>query len=132
MNDSDTRYICPSSLASGDAVLLGVRDADGRLTYLAPAVHVDAEENRALRERFDDPGVALRFAAPCVEGKCARWTGSRCAVIDSALTGPEREAGPALPACSIRSSCRWFAQQGRTACTACPAIVTKPPVISLI
>jgi hypothetical protein len=29
-----------------------------------------------------------------------------------------------LPRCSVRQSCRWFAQRGATACQACPVITT--------
>ncbi len=34
------------------------------------------------------------------------------------------EVVDSLPACNIRSDCRWFRQEGRAACLRCPQIVT--------
>jgi hypothetical protein len=31
----------------------------------------------------------------------------------------------ALPVCTIRAECRWFAQEGRAACERCPQVVTE-------
>jgi hypothetical protein len=30
-----------------------------------------------------------------------------------------------LPICTIRASCRWYAQEGRDACLRCPQVVTE-------
>ncbi|WP_049565484.1 hypothetical protein [Nonomuraea sp. SBT364] len=112
--------LCPSARCEKDAILLGVLDATGRLGYIRPALRIDddfvagASGGRTPEERF-------RFAQPCVEGGCRNWTGERCAVIDDAL---ESGAGTdSLPACSIRRTCRWFAQAGLSACAVCPLIV---------
>ena len=34
----------------------------------------------------------------------------------------------ALPSCSIRNTCRWFADQERAACVRCPQVVTLIPM----
>jgi hypothetical protein len=109
--------------------LLGVIDENGRVGYLTPAITVDqefvekAKQGRSPRKRF-------RFAGPCVEESCAQWTGSRCGVIDTVFDAvqtlapaPARPDG-VLPHCAIRSSCRWFAQEGAAACAACPFVIT--------
>ena len=60
-----------------------------------------------------------------MEGRCAQWTGSRCGVIDTVLTTPDRPAVPErLPHCGIRSTCRWYAQSGAEACAVCPLVIT--------
>jgi hypothetical protein len=32
-----------------------------------------------------------------------------------------------LPACQVRRSCRWYAEQGGAACRRCPQVVTMIP-----
>jgi hypothetical protein len=108
-------------------VLLGVVGSNGLVGYVRPRLEIDAsfvEEAKKGRP----PEKRFRFAGPCVEGRCAQWTGSRCGVIDMAVE--EQEAGRVptvegdLPKCSIRGRCRWFAQMGARACHVCPLVVT--------
>ena len=128
MRDADAEYTCPSSDAAVGAVVLGVRDREGNLGYLTPAPHVDVDLLERVRERFGDPRTAMRFASPCVRGECAQWTGSRCGIIDAVVADIGTSEPDRLPACSIRSTCRWFAQHGRAACAVCPVVVTNPAV----
>ena len=108
-------------------MLLGIISTDGSVAYLTPRVTVDqAFVDRATHGRT--PEARFRFAQPCAEGDCAHWVDDRCAVIDGAVSSRHlrRDAGPALPRCSIRASCRWFAQWGVTACGVCPLVVHTP------
>lgn len=122
-------YTCPSATCKPGATLLGVIGENGQVGYLTPAITVD-EEFVEKAKRGRSPRKRFRFAGPCVEESCAQWTGSRCGVIDMVLDAvetldqaPPREDGE-LPRCAIRSSCRWFAQEGTTACAACPFVIT--------
>ena len=114
--------LCPSARCEPDALLIGVVGTSGRVGHLTPAVPVDdsfvtkAREGRAPEKRF-------RFAQPCVERQCRHWTGSRCGVIDAALSR-DLESQESLPRCGIRPRCRWFAQSGAAACRVCPLVVT--------
>jgi hypothetical protein len=128
---------CPSSLCQEDALLLGVVAPGGTLAYVQPPTHVSAEfawQAQALGH----PERRFRFSRPCVEAACPQWTGSGCGVIDVVIgsrpaepaTGPMAdpaarppEPPPALPACAIRRTCRWFAQHGAAACAVCPTII---------
>ena len=113
---------CPSARCEPGATLLGVVEADGTVGYITPRLTVDAEfVEQASRGRA--PEKRFRFAGACVESGCKQWTGSRCGVIDRVLEGDLPKAG-ALPHCSIRSSCRWFAQSGAEACGVCPLVIT--------
>ena len=115
---------CPSSSCEPGAKLIGVVNADGTVGFVSPPLEIDVDfVEQAKRGRT--PGKRFRFAGPCVEGRCAQWTGSRCGVIDTVLTTPDRPKAPErLPHCGIRSTCRWFAQSGAEACAVCPLIVT--------
>jgi hypothetical protein len=100
---------------------------DGRVHNLKSALTVD--EGFLDSAAKDGPVEArMRFASRCQTSGCAQWTGSRCGVIDRALAHieavlPLPENG-ALPPCTIRSDCRWYAQTGAKACGACSYIVT--------
>src|SRR4051812_19212699 len=105
-------------------MLLGIVSIDSSVAYLTPAVTVDrAFVDRAAHGR--SPEARFRFAQPCAEGGCAHWAEDRCSVIDAAVSSPQlrRDARAALPRCSIRATCRWFAQRGTAACGVCPMVV---------
>ena len=118
--------LCPSARGEEGAILLGLVAADGRVAYLRPELPIDAQFVREAR-RGRAPEKRFRFAAPCVEGGCAQWTGERCGLIDRVLTSRDGLAAaaeqPPLPRCAIRARCRWFGQEGRTACAVCPLVV---------
>jgi hypothetical protein len=71
----------------------------------------------------------FRVANRCVEGKCSNWRG-RCTLADDIV----RAVAPVaeLPPCSIRSTCRWFAENHVAACLRCPQIVTRTPEASAL
>jgi hypothetical protein len=97
----------------------------GRLAYISPPAKLDARFVAALRAR-GRPERQFRFASACVEHACPQWTGDRCGIADIALEELRHAVTAdhdALPACSIRRSCRWFSQLGRDACAICPLIV---------
>jgi len=116
--------LCPSAPLKEGAVLLGIVMPDGRVAFAGDRLIVnDGFVLDALEGRVAETG--FRFAGPCVQGGCSHWTGARCRAFDSLpadgqFAGPE----PSLPACSIRSQCRWFQQTGAGACRACLLLVT--------
>lgn len=108
-------------------MLLGSAAPDGSVACFTPRLTVDkALVERASRGRT--PEARFRFAQPCAEGDCAHWVEDRCAVIDAAVSSPQMNERPrsALPRCSIRASCRWFAQWSVVACGVCPLVIHDP------
>lgn len=113
---------CPSARAEPGNLLYG-RVVDGRIERLGTPLAVDAGFVAAVAAN-GPPEQRFRFAGACQEGRCAQWTGTGCGVIDRVLD-ELAPSGPApLPRCAFRSSCRWFAQSGPTACPACTLVVT--------
>jgi hypothetical protein len=113
--------ICPSAPAKEGAVLLGVVE-EGRVHHLGAPLTIDrsfvaeaaATSPAPLESRF-------RFASACQQSACSNWEGSRCALSQHVARLGQSNA---LPDCLIRRSCRWFAQDGPSACRGCVEVVT--------
>jgi hypothetical protein len=116
---------CPSAPCIEGALLLAVLTPSGRLGYVQPPTVVDADFVSGA-EALGRPESRFRFSLPCIESGCPQWSGSGCGLADMLVAGTDEEAVPAqekLPACGIRSECRWFAQHGARACGLCPHVV---------
>lgn len=117
------KLACPSARAEPGNIVYG-RVNDGHVERLGTPLEVTAEfveavsANGPAEQRF-------RFAGTCREGRCAQWTGTGCGVIERVLREISPEAQEtALPRCFLRAHCRWFAQRGASACSACALVVT--------
>lgn len=116
-------YTCPSAPATPGAGLLGVLGPDGQIHNLRTAMQVDADFLNAAKAA-GPPEARMRFTGTCQTSGCKQWTGSRCGVIDRAMAALEPPPRTELPPCTIRATCRWFAQTGPTACPTCALIIT--------
>src|ERR1700682_156911 len=108
---------CPSAQPGmGDVQILGVfsRDAEEpRLAYLDEAMPA-TPDTLELAAPLDVSQV-FRLSARCEEKKCTHFDGSHCQLaVRIARMLPE--VVDHLPACTIRPDCRWFRQEGRSAC----------------
>jgi hypothetical protein len=68
------------------------------------------------------PSEIFRIAADCSENACKHFDGAKCRltarIVDGLPTVTDR-----LPACAIRSTCRWWYQEGKEACFRCQQVV---------
>ena len=116
--------LCPSSIAKPGAELFGVQDAAGHIEYLDEPIVIDktfvdvARQGRAPEERF-------RFASNCAKNGCGHWAGEGtvCGLVGKIVDAMNRKAEAELVACPIRDRCRWYHQQGATACASCDEVV---------
>lgn len=71
------------------------------------------------------PTEVFRFAAPCIKGACHHFdtAGHSCRLVEKSV-GFIPMVVERLPRCAIRSSCRWWQQEGVAACRRCPQVVT--------
>jgi len=122
---------CPSAPPEPGSALLGVVMGPGQVAYLNPGIPATQE----MIDSFVSSGIPIenrmRFSGRCMEHRCVQWLGEagggRCGLIDHALDALSITDGAAtLPHCSIRATCRWFAQHKRVACTACPEVIRRP------
>ena len=123
MNAKDAK-VCPSYRCEEGAILLGIVQADGKVSLAADPIVIDQGfVDKATQGR--SPDRRFRFAGQCAQGGCQHWESNRCGVIDKVLSiiAPV-EPIPEIPPCSIRPICRWYSQEGARACAACPDVLT--------
>ena len=116
---------CPSaqpdwagSVAFG---IMGGTAEEPRLAHLPSALPVTGE----LLELSApvSPTEVFRFAAPCAGDRCQHFHNQSCNLVTQIVQILPAVAS-LLPICAIRSTCRWWAQEGRAACMRCPQVVT--------
>jgi hypothetical protein len=69
------------------------------------------------------PTEVFRFAAPCMCSGCLHFKDQECRLA-SRIVHLLPVVTDELPACSIRSLCRWWVQEGKAACMRCAQVVT--------
>lgn len=117
---------CPSAQPEmSDALVLGVVlpvETGDRVAYLNDMLPVSDEVLASAAPA--PPTQVFRFSAICEERKCIHFDGAECSLA-SRIARQLPAVVEKLPACVIRRTCRWFAQEGRAACLRCPQIVTS-------
>ena len=124
-NNTDITQFCPSAQPDWEgAVVLGVVGGtleEPRLAYLdepSPATPELMETTSPVK-----PTEVFRIAAPCAGSKCVHFDGTNCQLVTRIVNILPRVAD-ALPPCHIRPTCRWYLQEGKSACQRCPQVVT--------
>jgi hypothetical protein len=115
---------CPSSLGQVGSNLLGVVNANGTVGFFTDPVEVTPEFIEDAGD-FDNLERRFRFSNKCVQSGCKQWTGTECGVIKAVLALDSIPAGKKLPDCSIRTNCRWYFQEGASACNGCRYVITN-------
>ena len=118
--------LCPSAQPGMTGLrLLGVIEYTGggsRVAYLNEDVPLTDEllgQTGSL-----PPTRVFRLAANCEERRCTHFDGHRCNLV-SRVVDILPAVVDALPVCLIRSTCRWYDQEGQSACLRCPQVVTE-------
>lgn len=122
----ETPPFCPSAQPGMEGAfafgVMGGTAEERRVGYLAERVPVTDK----LLELAGPvkPTEVFRFAAPCAGGACGHFDGTDCRLATKLvqLTPPVTQA---LPACTLRPDCRWWRQEGKSACMVCPSIRTE-------
>lgn len=125
---STSRFSCPSAQPDmAEAHVIGVLSGtaeEPRIAYLKADAVIPAASSPAMGGIA--PTEVFRFAARCEEGRCAQFADGRCSLGARLVAGLDPVVD-ALPPCTIRKTCRWYAEQDREACVRCPQVVTMIP-----
>jgi|RhiMethySRZTD1v2_1073278.scaffolds.fasta_scaffold256219_2 hypothetical protein len=125
--DTARTVMCPSAQPGmKDPRLIGVvthDEGEPRIAYLNEQVPIT--EELLVQIGPAQPSQVFRIAAHCEEKRCTHFNGQRCKLA-TRIVEVLPAVVDALPHCLIRSSCRWYAQEGKEACFRCPQVVTEP------
>ncbi|MDJ0660110.1 MAG: nitrogen fixation protein [Crocosphaera sp.] len=121
----DKMPLCPSARPEWDnsvvfGVVRGTLD-NPNVTYLKKSQPV-TEELLELAKPVT-PTEVFRTAATCVESQCQHFNGTKCTLVQR-VVDKLPVVKDNLPACAIRKDCRWWLQEGKSACYRCPQVVT--------
>jgi hypothetical protein len=116
---------CPSAQPSWEgSVAIGVVEGtanEPRLAYFAKPQSV-TDQLLALSGPVN-PTEIFRFVAPCAEDRCVHFHDRHCELVTQ-IVQLLPTVVEIIPACKIRPNCRWWFQEGKSACARCPQIVT--------
>jgi hypothetical protein len=123
---SDQNYSCPSAQPDAEeARIIGIVEGTAekpQVAYLQKGVAVSAEMS------VPPPGISatriFRFSGKCVGSACGQFGDGQCQ-LGKTITQMLAPTVDELPACTIRATCRWFAENGRDACLRCPQVMTN-------
>lgn len=125
--NTETTTVCPSANHKEQgAVLIGVVGGTPdkpETAYLDKAQPI-TDEILQLAGTVD-PTEVFRFAAPCSKTGCQHFNGeqSSCQLAAKVVKLVPAVVNKLAP-CPIRSTCRWWQQEGVAGCQRCPQVVT--------
>jgi hypothetical protein len=126
MKRETTDYTCPSAQPdSPDARVFGVvlgGVEEPRVAYLEKGVALSGEAIGAIADV--SPTRVLRFAGKCANGACAQFRNGGCS-LGTNIRHNLAPVADRIPACTIRATCRWFAENGPEVCLRCSRVVTS-------
>jgi hypothetical protein len=102
--------------------VVGGTAAAPRVDYLADPLPA-TDESVALAGPVR-PTEVFRFAATCAGTSCRHFDGKDCRLVQR-IVSDLPVVVDVLPPCRIRSTCRWWKQEGPAACRRCPQVVTE-------
>lgn len=125
IDDRPVRPLCPSAQPEWrDAVVIGVVGGTADQPHVQHLEHPIPVTDELLRLAEPvQPTEVFRFAASCLGNGCGHFGESRCRLA-SKIVKMLPAADEDLPSCDIRPRCRWFTQEGHSACMRCPLVVT--------
>ena len=125
MAENGRDYSCPSAQPDmEDARIFGIVSGTAeapRVAFLKAGARVGEHELAKLGPI--NPTHVFRFTGKCEEGRCAQFRDGHCSLGKRIATGLAAVVD-ALPPCTIRPTCRWFAEEGENVCYRCPQVVT--------
>jgi hypothetical protein len=121
----DNSSLCPSARSDWEGSkifgVVGGEVESPKVNYFkqarSPIESIDKLNGRVT------PEEVFRIAAPCAEKSCQHFDGQDCRLVMRVVEKLPVVAEN-LPPCAIRRECRWWLQEGGSACMRCPQVIT--------
>ena len=124
-NKTSVNTLCPSAPSDSEEGrifgIVGGTINEPKISYLK-----ESQLSQTLISKVGgrvEPGEVLRIASPCEEKGCQHFDGQNCQLVKRVV-----EDLPVvtenIPPCAIRRHCKWWNQEGISACLRCPQVVT--------
>jgi hypothetical protein len=117
---------CPSARPDQDGAqvfgIVGGSVVEPRVGYLETAVPATTE--LLATSSPVTPEEVFRISGACAQDACVHFEGGGCS-LGSRLVSLGMPVVGKAPRCAVRSTCRWWAENGVSACLRCPAVVTR-------
>jgi hypothetical protein len=123
----ETKILCPSAnYKEPEAVLFAVVAGTAEQPEVAYLDETQAITDEILAMAAPvDPTEVFRFAAPCAKTGCQHFSGEQATCqLAAKVVKLVPVAVNKLAPCAIRSTCRWWQQEGVAGCQRCPQVVT--------
>jgi len=107
---------CPSQLLESAEYVFATYDSEAqKFTFLSESLPIPV----TLQSTMTDGVMAerARLGGPCIPSACIHW--SRGCSLGRAVAASESAANDRPEHCPIRSTCRWFSENGPRACAPC-------------
>jgi hypothetical protein len=124
-------FLCPSSAAEmEDSVIFGIVLGTPEEPHVLHLNQVKPIPQELLDlDAPVKPAEIFRIAGACSESDCKHYDGSKCRLVERIVDGLPTVTEQ-IPACAIRSSCRWWHQSGKEACLRCQQIVRENCIVT--
>lgn len=124
--DQEKIPLCPSARPETKnsavfGVVAGTVDQP-RVNYFKQPQPVVTEELFSVTSPVT-PTEVFRISAECAGDGCQHFDGQNCRLA-TRIGNQLPVVTETLPPCSIRRDCRWWQQEGKSACMRCPQVVT--------
>lgn len=115
---------CPSAPFKKGNSVFAIFEGD-QMTFTDSMIPIT--EALMSESSFFSEKTEVRTTMKCVTKGCINWNGKKCTVPDqmSYFFQPLEEIS-AFKNCPLKTTCRWYAQDGEQSCSICPLIRTKP------
>lgn len=110
---------CPSYPAKKGAYLIGVKDNKNKVSFLSDKIRLDEAFIKTVKENGSEAN--FRFSGNCLNNACLQWEEGNCSLAGIVARLNKTEVSNKI-SCAIKTTCRWFQQEGNRACNACPEV----------
>jgi hypothetical protein len=130
-SQSTKTLMCPSSAAeTADSVIFGIVLGTPEAPHVLHLDQVKPIPAELLElDAPVKPAEIFRIAGTCSENDCQHYDGSKCRLVERIVDGLPIVTEQ-IPACAIRSTCRWWYQSGKEACLRCQQIVRDNCIVT--